>query len=126
MKIRLFSLLALTALLISLLTACTLAVPARNRVEAQKPQGTSPSGQQTQQTQPPAVEQTELTASAAEDIALAHAGLAREEVTRLYTQRDYDDGIYQYEIQFWKDRLEYEYEIHAETGRILSFDKDYD
>lgn len=65
-----------------------------------------------------------LTGEKAEAIALAHAGFTRDQVSRLYTEYEIDDGIPQFDVQFHEGRWEYEYEIHAETGAILSFDKD--
>lgn len=59
-----------------------------------------------------------------ETIALEHAGLTPEEVAGLHTEYDIDDNVPQYEVKFYQDFLEYEYHIHAETGEILSFDKD--
>lgn len=41
-------------------------------------------------------------------------------------ESDYDDGVPVYEIELVKDRIEYEYTIHAQTGQILDWDKDYD
>lgn len=67
---------------------------------------------------------TTITREEAESIALSHAGFTADEVSHLYTEYDFDDGIYKYEIQFYKDYWEYDYDIHAETGTILSFDKD--
>lgn len=62
----------------------------------------------------------------ARDIALAHAGLTADQVSRLRVEFDYDDGIPEYEVDFDFDGFEYDYEIHAETGKILSWDKDRD
>ena len=67
-----------------------------------------------------------LTKEDAQAIALAHAQLSQQEVTHLKVKYDYDDGIPEYEVEFRVGRWEYEYEIHAETGKILSWDKDYD
>ncbi len=72
----------------------------------------------------PAVGTTILTREEAEAIALAHVGLTREEVTRLRVEYDIDDGVPQYEVEFYKDGWEYDFEIHAETGAILSYEKD--
>lgn len=68
----------------------------------------------------------EITSEQAEDIALKHAGLKRSEVTYIRSSLDYDDGYKLYEVEFYKDRFEYDYEIDAVSGKILSFDKDYD
>ena len=66
----------------------------------------------------------ELTREEAQAIALAHAGFTADQVTGLRTHRDKDDRTPTYEIEFRVGRTEYEYELHAETGRILDFDRD--
>ena len=66
-----------------------------------------------------------LTKEDAEDIALKHVGLARDQVKRLHTEYEIDDGISQYDVEFRQGDWEYEFEIHAESGKILSFDKDH-
>ena len=68
----------------------------------------------------------EITAEEAKEIALKHAGLKESQVTRLKAERDRDDGIVKYEVEFQKGRLEYDYEINAETGKILKAEKEYD
>lgn len=73
----------------------------------------------------PTTPSTAITKEKAESIALSHAGFTSEEVSHLYTELDFDDGIYKYEVQFYHGSLEYDYDIHAETGTIISFDKDY-
>ena len=60
----------------------------------------------------------------AEDLALEHAGLPVDQVTALRSRYEIDDGIPQYDVEFYFEGWEYEYEIHAETGRILDFDRD--
>ncbi len=60
----------------------------------------------------------------AKAIALADAGLEESEVTFMRSELDYDDGYAEYEIEFWKDLVEYDYEIDAITGEIRSFDYD--
>ena len=62
----------------------------------------------------------------AKTIALAHAGLSEAQVSRMKIKLDREDGIMVYEVEFNNGRLEYEYEINAETGRILKTDVDYD
>ena len=71
-------------------------------------------------------ERDRLPKEKARDIALKHAGLTAEEVTRLRVEFDYDDGVPEYEVDFHHNGYEYDYEIHAETGKILSWDKDRD
>ena len=66
----------------------------------------------------------ELTEEEAKSIALIHAGFTADQVTQLRVGFEYDDGIPEYTVEFREGYLEYEYEIHAVTGQILSFEKD--
>lgn len=66
----------------------------------------------------------ESKAEEAERIALAHAGLEAGQVFIDRTERDYDNGVWHYEVEFHVGFTEYEYDIDAETGKILSFDQD--
>ena len=72
-------------------------------------------------TEPPA---EQITAEKAKSIALAHAGLKADQVTRLRAEKDRDDGLWVFDVEFRHGGFEYEYEIHAQTGKILSFEKD--
>ncbi len=65
-----------------------------------------------------------ITPEEAERIALAHAGLEAGQVFIDRTERDYDNGVWHYEVEFHVGFTEYEYDIDAETGKILSFDQD--
>lgn len=58
--------------------------------------------------------------------ALSHAGLNSADVRFTKVKLDKDDGISVYEIEFISGRYEYEYEINAETGKILDWDKEID
>ena len=70
----------------------------------------------------------EITVEEAKTIALNHAGLAADAVTFVKAKQDYDDGRLVYEIEFvttsGNGYLEYDYEIDAATGNILSYDYD--
>ena len=72
----------------------------------------------------PADTSARLTAEEVKAIALAHAGVGTDQLRFLRVEFDIDQGIPRYEVEFVSDGWEYEYEIHAETGTILSFDKD--
>lgn len=67
-----------------------------------------------------------LTESEAVMIALSHAGFAAEDVTALHTTFEVDDGVAYYEISFIGSTTAYEYDIHAESGAILSMDMDHE
>ncbi len=60
----------------------------------------------------------------AKTIALTHAGLAESEVSHMFCKLDYDDGIAEYEVEFWDGTTEYDYEINAVSGDIRSYDFD--
>ena len=70
----------------------------------------------------------EITVEEAKTIALNHAGLTADAVTFVKAKQDYDDGRLVYEIEFvttsGNGYLEYDYEIDAATGSILSYDYD--
>lgn len=68
----------------------------------------------------------EISAAEAKNIALKHAGLKESDIRELEVEKDYDDGIPEYEVEFESGRMEYEYEIDARTGKILKAEKDYD
>lgn len=55
----------------------------------------------------------------AKKIALQDAGLTEEEITGIRVKQEYDNGIQEYEVDFYAGDKEYDYEIHAETGAIL-------
>lgn len=59
-------------------------------------------------------------------IALERAGLTKDQVTRIKTEKDFDDGRWVYEVEFRNGKWEYEFEICAETGKILEWDKEID
>ena len=69
-----------------------------------------------------------ITVEEAKTIALNHAGLTADAVTFVKAKQDYDDGRLVYEIEFvttsGNGYLEYDYEIDAATGSILSYDYD--
>lgn len=63
-----------------------------------------------------------VTKEEAESIALNHAGVKRKDVLYIRTKQDYDDGIRVYEVEFFTDGKEYDYDIVAGTGEIKSYD----
>ena len=65
-----------------------------------------------------------LTAEDAKALAVEHAGLIGQQVSRLRAEYEIDDGVPQYDVEFYHDGIEYSYEIHADTGIVLSFEKD--
>lgn len=72
-----------------------------------------------------AAPQPRISPEEAEKAALDHVGLSADRVQRLRTGLERDDGITQYDVEFLEGDWEYEFEIDADTGKILSFDKDH-
>ena len=67
-----------------------------------------------------------ITEEEAKAIALKDAGLTEEQVTGLRAELDRDDGRKEWEVDFRHDGFEYDYTIHAESGKILESDRDRD
>lgn len=66
-----------------------------------------------------------LTADQAKNKALAHAGLKANQVTFVKSKLDWDDGRQVYDVEFYtSDYKEYDYEIDASTGEVVSCDFD--
>ena len=71
-----------------------------------------------------AAEKTLIGKNKAKSIALKHAGFSADEVSGLQVEYDKDDGVPVYEVEFHKGHKEYSYEIHGESGKILSWEID--
>ena len=77
--------------------------------------------------QPTEVQQTnadtvDIGVEKAKEIALSHAGHSLDKVSFVKAEIDYEDGIKVYDIDFYSGNVEYDYEINAATGSILSVD----
>lgn len=60
----------------------------------------------------------------AKEIALDDAGVRESEVRFVRVELDWDDGRPEYEVEFYSDTTEYDYDIDAVTGDIRSVDHD--
>ena len=56
--------------------------------------------------------------------ALSHAGISEVDAKWYRTEIDRDNGRRVYEIEFDAAGYEYDYEVDAETGEIVKFDKE--
>ncbi|MCD7819809.1 MAG: PepSY domain-containing protein [Lachnospiraceae bacterium] len=65
--------------------------------------------------------ETSITLESAKEIALTDAELTADEVTFTKEKLEQDDRITVYDIEFYTDSTEYDYEVSAGTGDILSF-----
>lgn len=67
-----------------------------------------------------------ITADQAKAAAFAHAGVSEGDVTKLKVDFDQGGGKAEYDIEFEVGHMEYEYEIDALTGGVISFEADQD
>lgn len=61
----------------------------------------------------------------AKNIALNHAGLSNNDVRYVDIDFEFDDLLPKYDVSFYNQNVEHEYEINGLTGTILSLDVDY-
>lgn len=67
-----------------------------------------------------------VTADEAKKAALEHAGFTADEVTELKAELDIDAFAAHYEVDFKCGGYEYEYKVDAESGAVISFEKERD
>lgn len=60
----------------------------------------------------------------AKAIALSHAGLAESDISRYKSELDRERNGIVYEIEFDSGKFEYEYEINADTGKVIKAEKE--
>ena len=65
-----------------------------------------------------------ITVERAKQIALNDAGVQEANAVFLRANLDWDDGRMHYEVEFYSGNTEYDYDIDATTGAILSSDRD--
>lgn len=53
-------------------------------------------------------------------LVLEHANLTEQEITLVKIEKDYDDGAYTYEIDFYTNDNEYEYEVSLDGSIVKS------
>ena len=71
-----------------------------------------------------AFKSTLITKAEAKIVALKDAGLSEAEASALRTRLEFDDGRFQYEVDFYNNGTEYEYLIQAKNGEIIARDID--
>lgn len=67
---------------------------------------------------------SEISVDQAKYIAASHAGFPVSDVDFSKVKLEKDDGMVIYEIEFYRNGIEYEYEINAITGEILKYDSE--
>lgn len=65
-----------------------------------------------------------ITVDEAKNIALTDAGLDINSIQFTREELEHDNHTLVYELEFYYNNIEYDYEINATTGDIISYDKD--
>jgi uncharacterized membrane protein YkoI len=84
---------------------------------------------QNQTTQPNGMNsggEAKISKEEAKKIALKDAGLTESEIRDFEIELDRDNGVLKYEISFEKGNDDYDYDIDANSGKILKKEKDQD
>ena len=66
-----------------------------------------------------------ISADKAKSLAYEHAGVKAADVKFSKAELDRDDLIVHYDVEFVAGRYEYEYEINAESGKVIASDKEF-
>ena len=67
-----------------------------------------------------------ITEKQAKEFALKKAGVSENDISQYKSELDKDGGIFRYEIEFHAGGYEYDIEVSAKDGKIISFDKEKD
>lgn len=105
-----------------LLTACGSKQDAASTPDSSAAEGTIP--QTTDKTQ--ADTSKFIGEEKAKELALKKAEIGADGVKFDRVELDHDDGVWQYEVDFRHGDIEYDIDINAENGEILSFEKETD
>lgn len=108
----------LSVIFVTLLSACSIP-PANNFKDSNRVPDTA-------QDASPNAEAAMITKEDALQAALTHAGLVKDDVSYVHVESDFDDRIKHYEVEFYHNSIEYNYEIDAQTKDVISFEKDID
>lgn len=68
----------------------------------------------------------QFTLNDAKETAAKHAGFSADELNFSKADMESDNGIIVYEIEFFREGIDYEYKINASTGTIIEYETDYD
>lgn len=67
-----------------------------------------------------------ITVEQAKNAALNHAGVKAGDAIFVKAGLDWDDGRVHYEVEFYAGNTEYDYDIDATSGAVLSYDREWD
>ena len=102
----------------------------QNQMQATAPSGNQIAGTQSSNVQNPGTQNTDTQNTGTQssntqntkEIALADAGITEADVLAILAKRDFDDGRIVYDVDFYSQNQEFDYEIDAVTGAIISRD----
>ena len=100
--------------------------PSENQTQQSNDKNSTGSFTDNAQSQNTSQPQAKITADKAKEIALSHAEITASDAAFIKAELDYDDGRLIYDIEFVAKNIEYEYEIDADSGKIIDFDKEID
>lgn len=72
----------------------------------------------------PGTSVADTTMEKAKEVALKQAGVDASKAKFVKAEIDIEDGVLVYDIEFYVDNTEYDFEIDAKTGKVREFDKD--
>ena len=93
-------------------------------VQAEAPDAQTGAAQAAAPQQPAAAQGQGITEEDAKQIALRHANVSESDAVYMQVKLERDHGRDEYDVEFYAGNTEYDYEIDAATGEILSFDYD--
>lgn len=111
--------------LVAMLAACAPKSEGSSKVENNNPQSSTvnevmDSSSVASQTN------SELTRDEALEIALREVGVKRDEIRELEIEKDYENGILVYEIDFESGKTEYSFDVNVRTGAIVKAERERD
>ena len=74
----------------------------------------------------PTLPEGAISSDEAVSIALKKADLTQQDVIGLWAELDYDNGVLIYEVDFSDGTYDYDCDIDAQSGDVISFEKEID
>ncbi len=74
----------------------------------------------------PQPNEAKVTLAQAKAAALVHAKLNESDVTFVKAKLERDDGKLYYDVEFYANNKEYDYEIDAVSGKVIEYDQEYE
>ena len=65
-----------------------------------------------------------ITKEQALEKALKHSGVAKADISYIQVKPDVEEGMKQFDVEFYVGMMEYSFEVDARTGQVVDFDSD--